>query len=631
LVSIAVAAITLAVFIHVLSADFVMWDDDIIIYENPNMQGLSLRQIGKIFTDIDSMMRYNPLTLLSWSITYHFWGLNPFWYHFGNWMLHGLNTVLVFFVLRKLLILASLNRNELKLDPQRINISTGLATLLWSIHPLRVEPVAWCTDRTYCQALFFLLLSLAFYLKANEPDTGKKRHYIFVSISIILYIVSLLSYAIGMTFFFVLFMLDIYLLKKPDGRWWQSTNGRRVLLEKIPFALSALVIAMITLCIRIDSAGVWRKPVSLADFGLLERFMQAMYICAYYIWRQWYPFNLAPVYSTLVSFKPFSSAFIASALSVVAIITLSILLRRRWPLGLAFIICYLLLLVPVLGVLEHPHYPCDRYSLIVSILWSILLAAWLAKPKLKILPHVISLALSISAVIILGLLTFRQTYIWTNSETLFKHTIKIFGNDPYRSKIYRRLGRLYRLRGNMEKAVENFLEAVEIDPCKFESQKDLAVTLQALGRFDQSIKILEKLVQIKPIEGHYLLAKTYLKNDEISQAVIHLKETLILAPDWVEPINCLAWILATDKDPKVRNPSEAIKLAKRGCELTNYKQADLLDALAAAYASAGKFSESVYFAEKALKLAELAPKPNQLERIQNNYRLYQQKQASIKQ
>ena len=151
-----IAVITLIIFSRVLWADFVMWDDGTIIYLNPNLVGLSLERLGGIFTDVDSMMRYNPLTLLGWSVTHYFFGFNPFWFHFGNWLLHGLNAGLVFLVLRKLLKLG-FSLEGIKI--WRINVSASLGALLWSLHPLRVEPVAWASDRTYGQSLFFLLIS----------------------------------------------------------------------------------------------------------------------------------------------------------------------------------------------------------------------------------------------------------------------------------------------------------------------------------------------------------------------------------------------------------------------------------------------------------------------------------------
>jgi protein O-mannosyl-transferase len=566
-----IAAVTLAVFIHVLRADFVMWDDDAAIYRNPVIHSLDLT---KIFTDVDSMMRYNPLTLLGWSITYHFFGLNPFWYHLVNWLMHGLNAALVFLLLRKLLILASLKHNWLNVNPWRIIISAGLAALLWSIHPMRVEPVAWCTDRTYCQSLLFLLLSLLFYLRANESGTDYKRHYMLLAVSVVLYIISLLSHAIVMTFFPILLVLDIYLFGKfSDGSgWWKSATNRRTLLEKIPFAAAALSIALITVCIRMVSAGVWVKPVTLAQFGIFNRFMQAMYIWAHYIWRPWYPVDLSPVYTTLVWFKPFPPALIGGAILVVAVVTLMILLRHRWPLGMALIICHLVLLLPVLGVLEYPHYPCDRYSIIVSILWSVLFAAWLARPQTKTLPFKISLVLSIIVIATLGLLAFRQTYVWTNSKTLFAHTIKTLGDDRYASDIYWRLGNVYQLEGNTEEAMRQFENALRISPNFIPAQNDICLTLYKQKKFDEAIACFEELLK-RNGKSADLLCK-------------------------------VAWLLSTRDHVSAEDANKAIEYAEEACKLTGYKDAAILDTLAVTYAAAGRFDDAMDRANQALIIAK---------------------------
>jgi len=267
--------------------------------------------------------------------------------------------------------------------------------------------------------------------------------------------------------------------------------------------------------------------------------MQAMYIWAYYIWRPWYPVDLSPIYATLVLFNPFSPVFINSLILIIGIVTLMILLRRRWPLGLVLIICHLCLLIPVLGVMEHPHYPCDRYSLIVSILWSVLLSAWLAYPKMKTLPYKISLVLSIIVISALGLMTVQQTRVWVNSKTLFGHMIKTLGDDPCKFDIYWRLGTVYELEGNTDEAIRYYLKSVDICPAFSNLQNHLgemlikknnieaairhfdlalrtdpnytsayinqAQALQMLGRFEESIRYLDAFVLREPYsaEGHY--------------------------------------------------------------------------------------------------------------------------------
>jgi lipoprotein NlpI len=542
-----VSAITLAVFWPVLSADFVMWDDDIIIYENLAVRGLSLEHIGKIFTDVDSMMRYNPLTLLSWSTTYQFFGLDPFWYHMVNWLLHGANAMLVFFVLRWLL-LASWGAVG-----RWVNIAAATGALLWSLHPLRVEPVAWCTDRTYCQALFFLLLSLICYLRANAPGGAARHKRLYLAASVVLYVVSLLSYAIGMTFFIVFFVLDIYPLKRLGGEsgWWRNPSARRALVEKLPFAIAGAAIALVTVCIRIASAGVWNKPVGLDKFGLLDRFMQAIYIWAYYLWRPFRPVNLSPAYTRLVEFDPLSLPFVASAVLVIVVVAVLIFLRRRWPLGLALGVCYLVLLVPVLGIFEHPHYSNDRYSLLVSVLFSVLVAALLASPRMTTWLRNAAFVISAMVIASLGTLAFRQTYVWHDSVTLFEHMISTLGNDPYAADPHYRLGSLFVKQGRTDEAISHFEQAIRIKPDYADAHYNLGFSYGALGRYQDAIESYQQAIRIKPdyADAHNNLGVAYGTLGRLQDAIETFRQAIRIKPDYADAHCNLgnAYLLSGDK------------------------------------------------------------------------------------
>ena len=135
---------------------------------------------------------------------------------------------------------------------------------------------------------------------------------------------------------------------------------------------------------------------------------------------------------------------------------------------------------------------------------------------------------------------------------------------------------------------------------------------------------MTKVVQLDPnsASAHVVLAEVLAGDGRTNEAITHLKETLRLRPDWVGPMNNLAWILATHKDSKLRNPDEATRLAQRACELTSYENPGLLDTLAAAYAAEGRFSEAVTTAEKALELAKSSGENQMAEEIQNHLQLY---------
>ncbi len=145
---------TFAVFSRVLLADFVQWDDDISVYQNPHIQGLDWARLRWMFSDAGYGLRYEPLNWLGYALIHQSCGLKPFGYHLSNLLLHCLNTVLVFAVARRLL--ATGDGAESLAD--RLNSATfpaALGTLLWAVNPLRTEPVAHITDFRYC-----LLISL---------------------------------------------------------------------------------------------------------------------------------------------------------------------------------------------------------------------------------------------------------------------------------------------------------------------------------------------------------------------------------------------------------------------------------------------------------------------------------------
>ena len=483
-----VLAVTLTLFSGILRDDFVMWDDDVMILSNHKLMELD---VPWAFTDVDSTMSYAPLALLSWQITYLVDGFSPFWFHFGNWLFHGLSALLLFFSLREMLTLAKIEKkyHADTVSPFARDCAAASAALLWAIHPLRVEPVAWASTRPYCQAVFFLFGSLFLYLRSHRFGTSKasKYHLVF---SVIFYIASLLSLPLGMSFFVALFMLDLFLLNKVDfsnatDRWGAL---RQVLTEKLLFALPALGIAITSVVIRYTSHSIWEKPVDLSQFGVVPRLMQAMYLLAYYLWKSLSPVNLAPLYTTLITVDPMALRFIGSATMVGAVSVGVLLLRKRLPFLLGIWISYLALMMPFLGLFEHPYFSSDRFSLLSSLCFSVLAAFTIV--------HVISRSriretavVVITILALLGWATYKQTAIWSSTESLLARIIETLGDDPYRTKIWGRLGEYYVEAGQPDKAIPAFNEVLKIKPMNIAANSRLAALYvgkkmfaEALGR-----------------------------------------------------------------------------------------------------------------------------------------------------
>ena len=185
--------------------------------------------------------------------------------------------------------------------------------------------------------------------------------------------------------------------------------------------------------------------------------------------------------------------------------------------------------------------------------------------------------------------------------------------------------------GKLNEAITHFTEALRIKPDFADAHSNLGHALANQGKLDEAVTHLEEAVQLDPnsSSAHYQLARASAKKGKISEAITHLKETLRLRPDWVDPMNNLAWLLATHEETRFRNPKEAVRLAERACELTDYENPALLDTLAAAYAAAGKFPRAIETAEKALQLAQSSGQNELMSEIQNRLRLYKAGQPYI--
>ena len=315
LISLVITIITLAAFWPVLTGDFVMWDDDRMIYKNQYLQGLSIDNLAWIFSHADITRRYTPLAALNYSITYHLCGLNPFGYHLSAWLFHGLSAAILFFILR-ILLTKGLSRQNKKIEPasdqflgrRRVIIMVSASS---ADRTCRLGRSQFLSSGRLFRPAFRFMLSLGAQGKYNFRFALSSHPWLgdFVALA-------LLSHPIVIGVFAVFIALDIYPLKTLSGKWFKS---RKALLEKMPFLIVVLVIAAFTVLIRLND--IYLDKVPLYEFGILERIMQAFYIWAYYIWRpHYYPLGLMPSYSTLISFDPLSPPFILSALGVTGLI-----------------------------------------------------------------------------------------------------------------------------------------------------------------------------------------------------------------------------------------------------------------------------------------------------------------------
>src|SRR5207249_4634909 len=375
-----VALVTLAAFLPTLHNQFVNWDDDVNFLDNPHYRGLGGAHLRWMWTTFH-MAHYIPLTWMTLGMDYVLWGMNPVGYHLTSLLLHVTSAVVFFFLARRLLTLA------LPLASGRghaLTVSAGFAALVFAIHPLRVESVAWATERRdVLSGLFYLSAVLAYLRACDREERGRGWYWGAVA----LFAGALLSKSMAVNLPVVLMILDVYPLRRLGGSigWW-SKPARRIYVEKIPFVLLAAAASAIAVMAQFSI----HAALPLAQLSVPGRLAVSAYGLSFYLGKMIVPVNLSPLYELPRTVSPWAMPFILSFGLAVAITAIVLSLRRRM-LGLpAAWLAYLVVLLPVLGIFQSgPQIAADRYTYLAGLGWAILagaglLSSWSRLPFLLI-------------------------------------------------------------------------------------------------------------------------------------------------------------------------------------------------------------------------------------------------------
>ncbi len=389
-----------AIYRRVGAFDFVAFDDDYNLLFNPHLGPLSLERVHWAFSDWQYARRCMPLGWLGFSAIYSLRGLNPVGYHLAGLALHAVNTLL-FFVLLYQLAEASRPGAEEASRNWRAGCAF-LGAMFWAWHPLRVETVAWSSGLLYGQAEFFLLLALVIF--ARSPAALGTRLG-----AVLIYGLSLLSYPLAIGFAPVFGLMAA----------WRLKSGRRGLWIALPFVLLAAGATVVNLVARVGAEGAFVRVPTLAEFSLGARAMQAGYAWVYYAWVPFWPVTLTPVNPVLVDFNPWSAPFVISA----AVLVVFTLVCAAWPVARRtvgpFWLAHLCVLAPLIGLVERPYYPCDRYSAFPQAVLAAALVLSLVRLK-PVSARTLTLTVGLAAGGVLGILSTRQTEIWRDTPALFQ-------------------------------------------------------------------------------------------------------------------------------------------------------------------------------------------------------------------
>src|SRR5437667_2483815 len=532
LIPVLIALVTFAAFLPTLQNQFVTWDDAANFLDNPHYRGLAWTHIRWMWTT--HLGHYIPLTWMTLGLDYLLWGMNPFGYHLTSLLLHAANAVVFFFVVHRILTLALPSRSE---RGHALAVAAGLAALVFAIHPLRVESVAWVTERRDVLSGLFYLSAILMYLRACERG-ARGRGWYWAAVG--LFAGALLSKSMVVNLPFVLLILDVYPLRRLGGfvGWW-SEPARRIYIEKIPFVLLAAGAS----AIAVMAQSSVHAAASLAQLSLPGRLVVSAYGLSFYLGKTGVPVNLSPLYELSSTVDPWATPFILSYGVVVAITALALALRRRVPGLPAAWLAYVVVLLPVLGILQSgPQIAADRYTYLAGLGWASLAGAGLLSTWRRWPPFVLT-GLAVVLLSGLGTLTWNQVEVWHDSEKLWTHALAI---DPKTSMAQFGLGRVLADQGKPAEAIEHYRQALNIKPDYGAAHYNWGVVLGQQGKPAEAIEHYRLALQLNAnsADAHNNWGVVLGQQGRLADAVEHFQQALRLKPDFAEAHNNWGFALA---------------------------------------------------------------------------------------
>jgi protein O-mannosyl-transferase len=633
-IGLALALVTLLVYLPGKHDNFINYDDDDYVTENSAVQnGLTWAGIKWAFTT-GHASNWHPLTWLSHMTDCELFRLNPGGHHFTNVLFHAANTVLLFFLLLRL---------------------TGalwpgaFIAALFAWHPLHVESVAWIAERKDVLSTFFALLALLSY--ANYAKENSRRSFWF---AFLFFALGLMSKPMLVTLPFVMLLLDFWPFQRFSNFKFQMATVTRLTQEKWPFFLLTAGSCIVTYFAQRNEA-----VASFAKVPLQLRFENTIAAYPSYLFKAVWPINLSVFYPLP---RQIPWMIVAASAAFLFLVSAMVWLeRKRSPWLLVGWLWFVGTLVPVIGLVQvGDQAMADRYSYfpLIGIFIAITFAfeKWAAQFSFPKTVSVVTGVLILAACLVLPE---NQLRYWHDSESLFTHALTVTKDNalarlnlgaafeengksaealaqyqqavalnPQRDEADNNIGKLLYEMNRSQEALGYCLKAVELNPKRASSHNSLGLVLVELNHFDDAMSQFSEAAHLDAnyAAPRFQTGRTLLKLGRNAEAMPFFHEALQIEPDNFQMLIYVARVLASDENQQIRNGDEALALADRANKLAGGAQPVALDTLAMACAETGRFDDAVQTQQQAVKLAESSGQTDDAVLMRQRLQLYKNHQ-----
>jgi tetratricopeptide (TPR) repeat protein len=511
-VAVLLAASVVAVFWQVGNHGFFSYDDRTYVTANPQIKnGFTLDSLRWAFTST-YFSNWHPLTWLSYMLDYRLFGDHPRGYHLVNVGLHAANTVLLFVVLRRM---------TGALWP------SAFVAALFGIHPVHVESVAWIAERKDVLSTLFWLLAMGAY--ARYAQRRRAADYCLVLACVAL---GLMAKPMVVTLPFVFLLLDYWPLRR-----FAVGAGRSIVLppvglivEKIPFFALAAASSAVTFVAQSSGGAV----VSLEQFSLSIRLMNAAVSYIEYISKMVWPFGLSPHYPHPGHALPLWQPLGAAAALVLISILVCWQMRQRPYLVVGWF-WYAGTLIPVIGLIQVGEQAmADRYTY-VPLIGLFVILAWGAQEILRQRPSRQPVFAGLTAALLAGLMvvSWVQVRYWRDTVTLYEHSLAVNVDDFL---VHYNLANELRERGEMDAAVAHYAATIRTNPTFAAAYTNAGPILVAQGKDDEAIAYYASALRLNPdlAEAHNNLGILLAKHGKTDEAIAEFSAAIRIKPDLSE-------------------------------------------------------------------------------------------------